>query len=368
MKSIAILLLTSFLVAGNLTAQKSDKKKSASELGTFNGGVIYSLPRTGIRIYAEVTQEKFFRGPYSEFAEKYIGVKNAPTADAAFWKITEIKIETFGEPDPAQVYKATGAVASMISLSDAGVLIGINSAVKGEAEKVHTSDFTADVEIPREIWAEMSMHSFIEGKDSTRQSGDRMKTFEEKAAEAGHDIMKLRKRKALVLAANYDKLHPDGKAYQVMVDELGKIIGDYESLFIGKSFKSKHKYVFEVVPDAKGNKAIVAFRFSANTGILPESNVSGKPIMLELDANPELARSGEQKAAAVEGETSSNGLYYRTPGIVSARLLNGSDVLAQARLSMAQYGVVTPLPDGLTNGEYSIEFHPATGAIRHIGN
>ena len=71
-KRFAILLLTSFLIAGNLFAQRSDKKKS--EVGAFSGGVVYSLPRTGIRIIAEVSQEKFFRGPYSEFALKYLGV------------------------------------------------------------------------------------------------------------------------------------------------------------------------------------------------------------------------------------------------------------------------------------------------------
>jgi len=368
MRRIAILLFTSFLIAGNLTAQRNDKRKSATELGVVTGGVIYSLPRTGIRIVAEVSQEKYFRGPYSEFAQKYLGVKSTSASDAEFWKITDLKIETFGEPDPAEMHKATGAIASMISLSENGVLIGINSSVKGESAKTYTSVFTQDGEIPREIWSDVSMHSFIEGKDSTRRTGDKLKTLEEKAAEAAHDILKLRKRKALALAANYDKLPPDGKAYQVMVEELNKIIGDYESLFIGKSFKSSHKYVFEVVPDTKGSKAIVAFRFSANAGILPESNVSGKPIMLELDANADLIKNGEQKAAPISGETSSNGLFYRTPGIVVARLLNGSDVLAQARLSMAQFGVVTPVPDGLANGEYSIEFHPVTGAIQRIGN
>lgn len=368
MRRIAILLLTSFLIAGNLTAQRSDKKKSASELGIFNGGVIYSLPRTGIRVVVEVSQEKFFKGPYSEFALKYLGVKSAAASDAVLWKIKDLKLETFGEPDPAEMHKATGAIASMISLSENGVLVGINSSAKGESAKTYTSDFTSDIEIPREIWPDLSMSSFIEGKDTTRRTGDKMKTFEEKAAEAAHDILKLRKRKALTLAAKYDKLPPDGKAYQVMVEELDKIIGEYESLFIGKSYKSSHKYVFEVVPDAKGSKGIVAFRFSANGGILPESNVSGKPIMLELDANADLIRNGEQKSTPVAGETSSNGLVYRTPGIVVARLLNGSDVLAQARLSMAQFGVVTPVPDGLTNGEYSIEFHPVTGAILRIGN
>lgn len=369
MKRITILLLCAFLSAGNIFAQKKDdKKKPATELGVFSGGVIYSLPRTGIRILVEVSQEKFFKGPFSEYALKYIGVKNAATADAVLWKITDLKMETFGEPDPAEMHKATGAVASMLSLSDEGVLVGINSSVKAETGKTYTSVFTRDVETPREIWPEMSMHSLIEGKDSARQSGDKMKSFEEKAAEAAHDIMKLRKRKALVLAANYDKLPPDGKAYQVMVDELDKIISDYESLFIGKSYKTTHKYVFEVVPDTKGSKALVAFRFSPSAGILPESNVSGKPVMLELDSNAELVRMGEQVSAPVAGETSTGGLFYRIPGVVIARLLNGSEVLAQARLSMAQYGVVTPLPDGLSNGEYSIDFHPATGAIQRIGN
>lgn len=368
MRRVAILLLISFLVAGTVAAQRNDKKKSATELGVFNGGVIYSLPRTGIRVMVEVSQEKFFRGPYSELAQKYLGIKNASTSDAEFWKITDLRIETFGEPDPAEMHKATGAIASMLSLSDNGVLIGINSSVKTDAGKTYTSVFTPDVEIPREIWSEMSMHSFLAGKDSMNQAGGRLKSFEQKAAEAASDILIMRERKALVLEADDNPLPPDGKAYQVMVEELNKIMGDYESLFIGKSFKSVHKYVFEIVPDAKGSKALVAFRFSATSGILPESNVSGKPIMLELDPNLDLVRNGEQKATPVAGETSTNGLFYRTPGIVTARLLNGSDVLAQARISMAQYGVVSPVPDGLTNGEYSIEFHPVTGAIQRVGN
>jgi hypothetical protein len=48
--------------------------------------------------------------------------------------------------------------------------------------------------------------------------------------------------------------------------------------------------------------------------------------------------------------------------------LNGSDILAQSRLPIAQLGVVTPLPDALLNGDYKISFHPSTGAIQRIGN
>ncbi len=369
MKSTTIMLLSIILFAGTLTAQrKDDKKKPAGELSVITGGVVYSLPRTGIRILAEASQEKFFHGPFCDFAQKYLGVKNAATADGEYWKITDLKLTTFGEPDPVEVHKAVGVAASLLSLSDQGVLIGINSPAKAEAGKLYTSSFTPAVEIPREIWSEMSMHSFLVGKDSTQQSGDKVKSFEEKAAEAAHDIIKLRKRKALILAASYERLPPDGKAYQVTVEELDKIITEYEGLFIGKSYKATHKYVFEVVPEAKSGKALVAFRFSPASGVLPENNVSGKPIMLELDPNQDLTRNSDQKAALAAGETSSNGLFYKIPGLVVVRLLNGSDVLAQARLSMAQFGVTSPLPDGLVNGEYSIDIHAVTGAIQRIGN
>jgi hypothetical protein len=367
MKSTSLLYLLIFLLAGNLFAgTKDDKKKIETPAGPFAGGVVYSLPRTGVRIFVEASQEKFFHGPYYEFAQKYLGVRNAPSTDSENWTITGIKLETYGEPDPAEMHKAVGAVAAMLSLSEEGVLTGINSDDKGGKDKVFVSDFTGNIVIPKQIWPDLSMHSFLSEKDSSRRSGEKFKTFEEKAAEASHDILKLRKRKAYALAAKYEKLPPDGKAYQVMVNELDKIINEYMSLFIGKSYKEKHKYTFEVIPDGKGAKGLVAFRFSPSAGVLPENNVSGKPIMLDLDPNTDLTRSSSQSAAQSQG--SAMGIYYRIPGLATARLLNGSDVLAQARLSIAQFGVVTPLPDALLNGEYKISFHPSTGAIQRIGN
>jgi len=365
MRSIGLLFLTYLLFAGNLPAQR---KKAETAPGVFAGGVVYSLPRTGIRLFVEVLQEKFFHGPYYEYAQKYLGIKGAPATDSENWTITGVKIETYGEPDPTEVHKASGSVASLLSLSEDGILAGINSKIKGEDGKVVTSDFTKDVEVPRQLWPDVSMHSFLAEKDTVRRSGNTFKSFEEKAAEAANDIVKLRKRKALTLAAKYDKLPPDGKAYEVMVSDLDRIIDEYTSLFIGKSYRGKHNYTFEVVPDNKGVKGLVAFRFSPSSGVLPESNVSGKPIMLELEPNTDIVKNGYQASSPVSGETSANGIYYRIPGIAVAKVLNGSEVLALARLSIAQFGVVTHMPDALLNGDYSIEFHKVTGAIQRIGD
>ena len=365
MRILTLFALIICLVASNINlSAKDEKKKPANELTAFAGGVVYALPRTGIRILVEVEQVRLIHGPYFTFAQKYLGINDAPKTDSENWSITNITMDTYGEPDPNAVYHAVGNIATLLSLSDDGVLLGINSEVKQDAAKTVTTIFPIRDAVPEDLWNDVSMHSFLSGKDSTKRAGVNFKSFEEKAAEAAADIVKLRKRKALTLGAKYDKLPPDGEAYKVMVAELDKIIENYTALFAGKSIRKSYKLSFNVVPDGKNGKGLVAFRFSPTAGILPESNVSGKPIMLEIEPNSELKQKIDASASS---ETSLKGIYYRIPVVAQARLLNGSDVLAQTKITIAQFGTVTALPDGLLNGEYSIEFHPASGAIRKIG-
>jgi len=365
MRVLTVLLLLVGVAATNSSlSAKDDKKKPANEMTAVAGGVVYALPRTVIHIEVEAEQAKLIHGPYNSFAQKYLGINNAPKADEENWTITSVKMDSYGEPDPNAVFKATGNISTLLSLSGDGVLLGINSEVKSAEEKPVTTVFPARLANADDNWFDLSMHSFLSEKDSTKRAGSTFKSFEEKAAEAASDILKLRKRKALTLAAKYDKLPPDGEAYKVMTAELDKIIGDYVSLFVGRSITRKFQLSFDVVPDGKSNKGLVAFRFSQSAGVLPESNVSGKPVMLEIEPGNELKQKID---AAATGDASTKGIYYRVPVVALVRLLNGGEVLAQARMTLAQFGTITTLPDGLLGGEYSIEFHPATGAIKKIG-
>lgn len=365
MRSLAILLIASGLLASSLNSiAKDDKKKPTGELTAITGGVVYALPRTGIRIEVEAEQRILVHGPYFAFAQKYLGINNAAKADEENWNITNIHLDTYGEPDPSAVYKAMGNTGTLLSLTEDGIMVGINSTVRSEENKLITNLLPFKSDDLNKEWTELSMHSFLSEKDSTKKAGSSFKSFEEKAAEAAADILKYRKRKASILAAKDDKFLPDGEAYKVMVAELDRVINHYVSLFAGKTIISKHQFSFEVMPDGKGGKALVAFRFSPTAGVLPASNVSGKPIMLELEPVGELKQKIE---ATVTPETTTKGIYYRIPALTQARLLNGSDILAQTKLSIAQFGVVNALSEGLLNGDYSIELYPTTGAIRRIG-
>ncbi|GET29904.1 DUF4831 domain-containing protein [Prolixibacter sp. SD074] len=363
MKSIYLTLLGLLFVAGQVMASPKDEKPVP-----FTGGVVYSLPETGIRVTVEAEQVKFVHGPYYQYAEKYLGIPNAPSADRESWKITNVRLSTYGEPDPTEIHTASGPFASALSLTEDGVLIGINSDVKSGKDSVASSVYTPDVEVPAEPWPDRSMHSFLNKVDTIRPEMFTSKTLQQKALETAHDITKIRKREFKSLAFGYDKALPDGEAYNTMVAQLDKLEKEYVGLFIGKSYKAKHTYVFNVVPDAKNGKSAIVFRFSTSKGVVPTTDLSGKPVMLEIDRNIGLEKSNGQIAGqqtATPG-TSNSGLFYRIPGNAGVRLLDGTHILLESHLTLGQFGKVVPIPEGLLNGSYAIRLHPATGAIQRI--
>jgi len=366
MKSIYLTLLGLLFVAGQVMASpKDDKKKDEAEV-PFTGGVVYSLPETGIRVTVEVEQVKFVHGPYYQYAEKYLGIPNAPSTDQENWTITNVSLDTYGEPDPNEVHTASGPYASALSLTEDGVLIGVNSDVTSVKKPVMSTVYTPDVQIPEEPWPDRSMHPFLNEADSIPADQFTEKTLQQKALETANDITKIRKRKFKSLALGYDKVLPDGEAYNTMVNQLDKLEKEYVGLFIGKSYHAKHTYVFNVVPDAKNGKNLVVFRFSSSEGVVPTSDLSGKPVMLELDRNSTLEKNNGQTVSQTAPETVSSGLYYRIPGNAEVRLLDGTRILLESHLTLAQFGKVAPIPEGLLDGNYSIRLHPATGAIQRV--
>lgn len=360
MKTGCRLFLILMILGGSVFAQRTDKKEG---IITFSNGVVYSLPRTGVRIYVTATQEKFFFGPYYQYAEAMLGLKNAPSSDRESWAITDIRIETFSEPDPGQVYKATGPAASLVSLSTSGTIAGINAAVETMEESFPVSTFLDHAAIPDVPFTDLSLNSFFEKPDSTHRNTIVIKSLEEKAQEAAHTVTKLRKRRFKTLANGYDEQLPDGRAYAVMVEELDKLEKEYVALFIGKSYKNTFQYCFDYMPGSNSVSGEVVFRFAEAKGVLPVSDMSGRPILIDMKKLDNLA-SAQAKAAT--GTPSSSGVFYRMPGKAEIRILNGINLMAATRADIAQFGTTTFVPDELLDGNHRIVFHPKTGGIKSI--
>ena len=364
--SILTLILMLFVVSMT-TAQREDKKKNASGpiLGPVEG-VVYSLPQTGIRIHVKATRERFVHGPFAAYAQKMLGIDNVPSTDADRWNMDEMQLEVFSEPDPEQVHKALGKAAQMVSLTESGILAGINSNINVEKPKLQTSSFLMKNLDQQSKFSDLSIWSFYSPTDSTKKFKMVTKNQEQKAEEAAETIFNLRNSRFALLTNADDEPFPDGKSFEVMTQELGKMEENYVALFIGKSNKQTYEFSFDFVPGSKSVKGEVFFRFSDDRGVLPKSDLSGRPIVIDVTKAENLTTKQNGLSSSDNPFAGKSGLYYRMPGMAEIRIMDGSAQLATSRTAIAQFGTTAPIPEDILDGNFKLEFFPITGAVKSI--
>lgn len=365
---ISILFTALLLSAGIAFATpKDDKKKEVPVTpGAPVEGIVYSLPQTGIRIHVKATCERFVNGPFSMYAQKMLGIDNVPSTSGERWNIDEMTIETFSEPDPDEVHKALGPVAQMVCLTESGILAGINSGVPTNSAKIETQNFLTKNFDNQVKFTDLSIWSFYSRADSTKSFKMVSKNIEQKAAEAAETIFNLRNSRFSLLTNADDEPLPDGKSFEVMREELGKMEKNYLALFIGKTSKQSYEFSFDYIPSNKSTKGDVFFRFSEERGVLPKSDLSGRPIVIEVNKSESLASKQGGLSASENPEAGKSGVFYRMPGLAEIRILDGGTQLAGTRLNIAQFGTIAPVPEGLLDGNYKLEFHQSTGAIKSV--
>lgn len=366
MKTSILTILLFVFAASVFASPKDDKKKEVPGAAGIVEGVIYSLPETGIRVHVKAARERFVHGPFQSYAQKMLGIDNAPANDGDRWTIDGMTLETFSQPDADQVRKALGQAAQLVSLTDAGVIAGINTGAKSPESSIQTQSFIVKEPENKVNFTDLSIWSFYSSADTTKRFKMVSKNPDQKAAEAAETIFNLRNsRFALLTNANNEPL-PDGKSFEIMRDELAKMEENYLALFIGKSTKQCYEFSFDYIPGEKTAKGEVFFRFSDDRGVLPKSDLSGRPIVIDVVKNEDLAAKQSPLIQSANPEAGKSGVFYRNPGYAEIRILDGSKQLAAARTPIAQFGTVAPVPEELLDGSYKLEFYPTTGAVKSI--
>ncbi len=346
------------------------RKKKDDETGTpaFTEGVVYALPRTGIKVYVKTLKETFVPGPYAAYADQLLGIKDAQTQASVKWNITDVNIETTAEPDPDQVHKALGEGAFLISLTPDGCLAGINA---GQIEMKPKMDRTEKLVGKPEIDDGFSFDNFTDTPfyspgDSTNKFRPVRVSAEQKMAEAVKRILASRRMQYDMVAGMMDEFHPDGEAYKVSLKELKTIEKNYMSLFVGRTTYSKASYSFDFMPTKANGKGEVIFRISDENGIVPASDLSGRPVMIEFETENELVQKYNGLVKSDNPAAGESGVYYRMPGMATVKIISELKLIATAKVPIAQFGTVAPVPEELLYGSYSIKFHPETGAIKSV--
>jgi hypothetical protein len=365
MKYLAILVGLLLVIP---TFGQRKNKDDEQIVPSFIEGITYVLPRTGVKVYVKAVREKFEPGPYAAYAEQLLGIRNAPTRATTQWLISDVKIETFSEPDPEQVHKAMGDAAFLLSLASNGCLAGINTkGLKVDLAKPSSNKTFQKPDLNDGFSFDYftDTPAYISG-DSTNNFRITKVGIEQKAAEAAKRILDCRMNQYDLAALMMDGEHPDGLAYEVSLKELKRTEENYIKLFVGRTTFKKETYSFDFIPAAGKAKAQAIFRISDEKGIVSASDLSGKPVMIEFEEVDGLSQKYSANSSSDNPEAADKGVFYRMPGFAEVKIIHEMNVIASARVCIAQFGVVAPLPEDLLHGDYAIEIHPETGAIKSV--
>jgi hypothetical protein len=99
---------------------------------------------------------------------------------------------------------------------------------------------------------------------------------------------------------------------------------------------------------------------------VPASDLSGKPVMIDFEIDNQLVQKYNGMAKSENPNAGESGVFYRIPGRAVVKLISEMNVIATARVSVAQFGTVAPVPEDLLYGEYAIVFNTETGSIQSI--
>ncbi len=318
------------------------------------GTVVYSLPRTVVKLKIEVVKESYVEGPYSQYAQKYLSI-DTPRKSPKSYTIQAISLMTYQEADPSQTYMLNvgslkNARTNFLAFSEQGLVLpsGYEAPRYGQARFSVTPQaaqnfYTMGVEPNFASEATTYFNTVKTDTGFVRVPVQRSQTVEKnterKAEEAANFIFNLRKKRADLITGDSDNI-PTGEGLRAAIEESRRLEEEYLSLFIGKSYSGTETYYVDVVPDAAQSKpSYIAFRFSETQGVLPSTNVAGRPIMLELQ--PE---KGGATGDIAKDDGKTPYIYYRVPQMVQARLIDGQQTLIQDRFAVSQLGRMLSVP------------------------
>ena len=327
--------------------------------------VTYSLPQTSVHLKVTAEKESFIAGPYARYAQKYLGAA-ARTADASTYRLRAVELTPCTEASPAESYSLDlGRLVdngnTLFAFSAQGLVsLGGGSAAPGATWRfpAPASDGAFNEKDLGENLTRATTtlyKSVVDGSSFSRvavqQSEVVEKSLENKAAEAAQRIFDLRKARVQIITGDTDATY-SGEAMGAAIAEITRIEQEYLSLFYGLSESSEQTMHFDVVPEKeRETQMYIAFRLSDTEGLLPSTDISGRPFVLEFTvesrmSEPETAPADEASAKKKKSEPEPELLHYRVPATTLVRLLDAEQLLLQSRIPVYQLGTgcTYPLP------------------------
>ncbi len=327
------------------------------EADAINGNIIYSLPKTMLRIKveAEVTIRK--AGPYYRYSNKFLNLDNVITEDSKTWHIKHVSIESYGTPDKNRTYIISGTQLPAIKLTNNGILEGINISTPTKHKK-HTHTNQNNNTIPELTFDNVRLGRNVLTKTSTAAM----------AEEAALSIYRLRDKRISLLGGEDATILNDEGSYNKVFAEIDRMEQEYLSLFTGKEEKIIITKYFNIEPGATSLTSTVLFRFSESDGFMDAMDITGQPVYIDLDFSAASKINTYSADSKQRKQNPLTGLRYIIPGIINVKIIDRNVLLTEADIPCSQNGQEATLPISLLDGSHSIKLNTINGSLIEIGN
>ena len=344
-------------------------------------GIFYALPRTVINISLVVNKIQKTKGPYAEFANKYLDINTMITDNSIEYELREVRISTTAEPDPEQIFFAALDKKSSkkdkfndVYLSEAGFLLDATDVSKLKNPHVAGSDsykesgitFT-DILNPSyfervdTIIRRVSVDTTtIEQKVFRKISGE--KDTEQKAKDAADIIIELDEDRLDLISGVQDVGF--GSNLEYMCNELDKMKAQYLALFKGLTTVTTTTLNYNFIP--KQGEALqvgTLCKFSKIKGVMDKSAANGDQVTIDVESQGLTKTISIYLNSRNEKKKREHGFCYRIPDEAKITVKVGGQTSVEAVFSVNQLGIISSVPAGSSS---SLRLHPATGSVKRV--
>ena len=282
------LLALSLLLVGGVSAQNPYiALQGANETAS---GVVVSQPRTILAVDVTVERDQTLTGPYARYAQKYLGVR-APLADKTTWNIT----------------------GAQIALLDCGTCLDAGAPAPASTRIFNHA--ASDEEFAR-LQPDKTDMTTPALEDAARAAADR--------------IFSLRRHRIELITGEAGE-NVFGEGLKAALAEIDRMEQSYLELFLGKRIVSTETRRYVVYPQADKKQYIVC-RFSPAAGLLPDSDLSGDIVLLQIEP------SGNTKCDLEAGPKETSVVACRVADPSTCTVLSGGREYARAVLPVFEFG------------------------------
>jgi hypothetical protein len=357
--------------------------------------IAYSLPKTVLSVRVKAINEISVRGPYYQYAQKYMGTDDIITNNESVWKLGNIDISSYPEKDSTRTYVIDSNYPYSINFSPEGFLESINTAPDFEEryyrnveigsvnslgyDEISSHRQFQDINVNRyETVFDTVLH--VVDADSifttvpTAKKNLIRKSLDEQAQELANQIFLLRDdRNALLKGESDGKSLPSGEALKYMVDQLNKLEESYMSMFVGKKIRVEKTYVFDFEPSNVAHNQEILFKFSPEYGVQSRTSLKGKPVIISIanlgDNSCFDAYNEQQKTLRIREKAKDevNGIAYLTNASALVKILFNNNSLSEKVVNVCQMSSVKYLPATMMENDcFKVIFYPQTGTIKRL--